>query len=780
MMGVIPEKIGQFYLGTETLPSEGQPLLYDATDLTTHAVIIGMTGSGKTGLGISLLEEASLDGIPVIAVDPKGDLGNLALNFPSLQPSDFAPYADPTVLSQTGQTVEQWAQMTVENWQSGIAQSGQSQARMTALKNANAVRLFTPGSNTGLSLALLSNFVAPELSVREDSEAYGDALDAAAAGLLALLKQNVDSLDPQHIYLTHVFKYRWDMGKTLTLADLIADIQNPPFDKMGILPVNQVFPEKSRVALAMALNNLIASPSFAPWQQGQPLDVQTLLYDAQNRAQTSVLNIAHLSDAERMFFVTLLLSNLINWMRRQQGTGTLRAIFYMDEIAGYLPPNANPASKKSFLTLLKQARAFGIGLVLASQNPIDLDYKALSNAGTWFIGRLQTAQDRARVTEGLLSANEKGVGKADLDSWFDKLGKRQFLLHNIHDNAPVIFKTRWAMSYLAGPLNKAQISTITAEEKAQQTVTTTVDNHSDGRPALLPPDIPTYYLPMKNSGGQVVHYFPTVLGIAELFYQDSKSGIRSSRELMLSVAVEDNVDWKAAETLAVNSNQLQTAPQEPAKHHEAPAILSNAKTWDEWEKSLKTVLRQNCSLSIWYNDALKVYSEPGETEEAFRNRLALPAREARDVAVMKLRQKYATKQMALNKQQITAQAATEREASQASGSLLNAGLAIGGALLSAFTGRKVLSATNLSRVATAVRRVGQVGKERQDSATAQQKLALVQQQIADLEAQLQEDINALQTQYDPQLLTLESKTINAKASDITVKTLGLLYRSLNG
>lgn len=779
MTAIIPEKIGQFYLGTEVRPVDGELFLYDAADLTTHAVIIGMTGSGKTGLGISLLEEAALDGIPVIAVDPKGDLGSLALNFPGLQPADFIPYADPAVLAQSGQTAESWAEQAASSWKTGIESSGQSAARMAALKAANPVHLFTPGSSAGLQLSLLADFAAPAQEIRSDSEAYGDALDAAAAGLLALLKISADSLDPQHIYLTHIFKHSWDAGKTLTLVDLIADIQNPPFEKIGILPVSQVFPEKNRTAFAMSLNSLIASPSFAAWQQGQPLDVQTLLYDSQNRAQTSVLNIAHLSDAERMYFVTLLLSNLISWMRRQQGTGTLRAIFYMDEIAGYLPPNASPASKKSFLTLLKQARAFGLGLVLSSQNPIDLDYKALSNAGTWFIGRLQTAQDRARVTEGLLSASENGIGKSELDGWFDQLGKRQFLLHNIHEPQPVIFKTRWAMSYLAGPLSKAQIAAISASEKAGSTDAPAAGGTQSSRAAILPPSIPTYYLPSQNSGGQTTHYFPTVLAIASLYYQDSKSGVRSEREIMLSAAIDNSIDWKSAEALELNSIQLQSSPQQPAVHHEAPSAVSDSRNWADWEKSLKTALRQTAGISIFYSADLKTYSEPGESEEAFRNRLATPAREARDTAIMKLRQQYAAKQITLNKQLLTAETAAWRESSQASGRLLDAGIAIGGALLSAFTGRKVLSAANINRAASAARKVAEIGKERQDSAAAQEKLNLIQQQITDLEAQLKSDLDALTVQYDPQQMALKSKQIDVKASDISVKTLGLLYRSLN-
>lgn len=594
MATAIPENIGQFYLGSETYPQKDTPILYDAADLTTHAVIIGMTGSGKTGLGICLLEEAALDHIPVIAIDPKGDLGNLALDFPETKPEDFLPYADPSVLSQKGISAEEWAKETAANWQKGIAKSGQTAARMQALKSSNPVHLYTPGSDTGIPLSLLANLAPPDKIVRDDNESYAQYLDATAGGLLALLKISADAMDPQQVFLTQVLKHNWDANKTLSLADLIGQIQNPPFAKIGVLPVAQVFPDKDRQKLAMALNSLLASPSFASWRIGAPLDAETLFYASDKTPQTSVLNIAHLGDAERMFFLTLLLNNVINWMRRQQGTGTLRAILYMDEVAGYLPPNGNPPSKPLLLTLLKQARAFGLGLVLSTQNPIDLDYKALSNAGTWCIGRLQTAQDRARVTEGLLSAGEKGIAKADLDSWFDKLGKRQFLLHNIHEDSPCIFATRWAMSYLAGPLTKAQIEKLTATEKAQQPATTSSKTPSNATPAILPAGVDTYFFPTPNASGSTVHYYPSVVGCAKLFFSDSKSGVRQERQLLLNCAFDDDsLDWAKSQAAQVSSEQLQNAPQTPAVFHPTPASAQDGKTWKAWEEDLKTYLRQH-------------------------------------------------------------------------------------------------------------------------------------------------------------------------------------------
>ncbi len=775
LMNTIPENIGQFYLGMEVYPGN-QPVLYDAVDLTTHAVIIGMTGSGKTGLGISLLEEAALDHIPIIAIDPKGDIGNLMLNFPQTRAEDFMPYADATVLAQENKTPEQWAEHIAQTWRNGINNSHQSAERMQMLKDSNPVHLYTPGSTTGIPLALFSDFPPPEESIRKDSEAYSEYLDATAGALLSLLKKDHDSLSPQHIFLTHILKHHWDNGAVLTLADLIANISNPPFSKIGILPVNQVFPNKSRNALALSLNSLIASASFANWRKGQPLECEMLFYDQQKNPQTSVLNIAHLNDEERMYFVTLLLSNLINWMRRQQGTSTLRAILYMDEIAGYLPPNANPTSKALFLTLLKQARAFGLGLVLSTQNPIDLDYKALSNAGTWLIGRLQTAQDRERISQGLLSAGANGIdSKEELNDWLNRLEKRTFLLKNVHEEEPCIFHTRWAMSYLAGPLSKAQIETLTANSQSAESITpneTSANNHA----AILPAGIKTYYFP--TAVNEKTHYFPTLLGAATVFYQDKRAGIQSDSQVLLNTAFDEKIDWKHAETVALNLEQLQSNPQQPAVYHDTPVQIEDSEFWKQAEKSFKTVLRQHSSIEIFYCPDLKIYGEVGENEESFRNRLTSIAHEKRDEAISKLRGKYAKKQRTLIRRKVSAQHAIERETKQASGSLMDAGMAIGGALLGAFMGRKMLSQTNIRRATSAMRRTGKIGKERQDIIAAEEKMALVDAEIEALEEQLSTDLATLQAQYNPQTILLERKTINAKSSDIQIDFIALAYRAL--
>lgn len=775
-MTAIPEKIGQFYLGDQILPEPGTPVLYDAADLTTHAVIIGMTGSGKTGLGITLLEEAALDGIPVIAIDPKGDLGNLALNFPARRAADFAPYADAASLKQTGQTADEWAAATAQKWGDGIDTSRQNAARQQALAAANPVHIYTPGGEHGLPLSLLAHLGAPDPAIRDDRETYADTLDSTAAALLALIKEAGDSTAPTQLYLSHLLKHYWDEGRDLDLAQLIAAIQNPPIKQIGVLPVAQICPPKMRDKLALAYNTLLASPGYSAWLQGAPLDSQQLLYDAQNRAQTSIINIAHLSDAERMTLVTLLLGNLIAWMRRQSGSNTLRAILYMDELYGYLPPSANPPSKKPLLTLLKQARAYGLGLILSTQNPVDLDYKALANAGTWLIGRMQTAQDRARVADGLTSAAAQGLDRATLDQWFDHIDKRRFLLHNIHEAAPCILQSRHAMSYLAGPLNREHIRAITAADPRRATATAAPrDDSGDTPPPALPAGINRHYLPSEQNGG-MTHYYPVALASVHLYYRDSKSNTRHEQTLLLQAPIDENgIDWSQSQTAPVAADQLQTAPHQPCQHHPAPAAASDPAAWKTAEKTLATHLRQHQNLTLYYNKALDSYSNPGEDEATFRNRLATAAHEKRDAAITALRMKYAKQHTALAKQQQTAQAAVEREKSQSNQSLLQTGLAIGGALLSAFTGRKALSATTIAKTQTAIKSAGKIQKERQDIAAASAREALVAEQIAQMEAALAQELQTLRDQYDPATLPLEEKTIDVKASDITIERLALGY-----
>lgn len=465
-------KPSHFYLGREHDLATGEtddnkPLLYKSKDLTTHAVCVGMTGSGKTGLCLSLLEEAALDGIPAICIDPKGDLGNLRLGFPNLEPKDFEPWVDPSVAQRKGISEKELAEKTAAMWENGLKEWGQDKDRVKLYDEAVDRPIYTPGANHGLPMTVLKNFNAPPKALRDDADAFRQRVSSAVSGLLALLGIDADPVrSREHIFLSNVLTKAWGAGRDLEIADMIREIQDPPFETVGVMDLEMFYPKKERTKLAMELNNLLASPSFAGWMEGQSLNVQELFYGPpteeypNGKPRHSIISIAHLDDSQRMFFVTILLNEVLAWMRTQPGTGSLRALLYMDEVFGYFPPTKNPPSKQPMLTLLKQARAFGLGVVLATQNPVDLDYKGLSNAGTWFLGRLQTERDKMRVMEGLEGASGaagKVFDKQKMERILAGLGSRVFLMNNVHEDKPVVFHTRWAMSYLAGPLSRGKI-----------------------------------------------------------------------------------------------------------------------------------------------------------------------------------------------------------------------------------------------------------------------------------------------------------------------------------
>lgn len=467
------EKLGAFYLGRTYDLAERRPtsdlLLYDSRDLVTHAVIVGMTGSGKTGLGIGLLEEAALDGVPAIAIDPKGDLGNLLLTFPALAPSDFRPWIDEAEAARRGLSPEALAEAEADAWRRGLAEWGQDGARIARLRSAVDLAIYTPGSHAGIGLSILRSFAAPPPEVREDAELLAERIATTVSGLLTLLGEAVDPVrSREHILLSSLLRAAWQAGQDLDLAALVARVQSPPLSRIGVMEVEAFYPAADRFALAMRLNGLLAAPGFAPWLEGEALDVGRLLYTPDGKPRIAVVSIAHLGDAERMFFVSILLNEILGWARRQSGTTSLRAVLYMDEIAGYVPPVANPPSKPVLLTLLKQARAYGVGTVLATQNPVDLDYRGLGNAGTWFLGRLQTEQDKARLLDGLEGAlaGRGAFGREDVDRILSSLGKRVFLMHDVHETRPEVFETRWTLSYLRGPLTRDQIRRLMATRHA--------------------------------------------------------------------------------------------------------------------------------------------------------------------------------------------------------------------------------------------------------------------------------------------------------------------------
>lgn len=459
------EKLGAFYLGRPYDPvkkaAEPGLILYDSKDLVTHAVCVGMTGSGKTGLCISLLEEAALDGVPSIAIDPKGDLTNLMLTFPELRPEDFRPWINEDDARAKSLSPEEYAAQQAKLWKDGLASWGQDGERIRRLKDAADFAIYTPGSSAGIPISIVSSFAAPAPAIRDDSELLRDRVTTTASSLLGLLGLAADPIQSrEHILIANLLTAAWRAGEDLDLAALIAQIQKPPMARVGALDLESFYPAKEREQLAVKMNNLLASPGFNAWLEGVPLDVGQLLRTESGKPRVAIVSIAHLSETERMFFVSLLLNQVLDWVRAQSGTTSLRAVLYMDEIFGYFPPVAEPPSKRPLLTLLKQARAFGLGVVLATQNPVDLDYKGLANTGTWFLGRLQTERDKARVLEGLESVSAAAhaqFDKKEIDALLSGLSQRIFLMNNVHEDAPVVFQSRWAMSYLRGPLTRDQI-----------------------------------------------------------------------------------------------------------------------------------------------------------------------------------------------------------------------------------------------------------------------------------------------------------------------------------
>ena len=456
------EQTGSFYLGRRWDAAAGKItddlVMYDARDLTTHAVIVGMTGSGKTGLGIALLEEAAMDGVPAIIIDPKGDIANLALTFPDLGAADFAPWLDPEEARRQSLEPAAHAEATAARWRQGLGEWDQDGARIARLRQACDFRVFTPGSTAGEPVSILASLKAPVGGFDAQEEALRERIGGTVGAILGLAGVEGDPVrSPAHIFLSTVIEHLWRLPQDVQLADLIRALQEPPVRTFGVFDVDTFFPANERRELALGLNGLMAVPGFAAWLTGTPLDIDTLLSSGDGRPRHAIMSIAHLDDAQRMFFVTLLLEMLVAWSRRQGGTSSLRAMLYMDELFGFMPPTANPPSKTPLLTLLKQARASGLGVVLATQNPVDLDYKGLANAGTWFIGKLQTERDKDRMLEGLTAATGGGADTTQLAALIGGLKSRLFLLHNVHEPAPVLLHTRWTMSYLGGPLTREQI-----------------------------------------------------------------------------------------------------------------------------------------------------------------------------------------------------------------------------------------------------------------------------------------------------------------------------------
>jgi hypothetical protein len=791
------EKLGVFYLGRpyDLAVKQAKPgwLLYDSKDLVTHAVCVGMTGSGKTGLCLALLEEAAIDNIPAIIIDPKGDLGNLMLTFPSLKGEDFQPWINEDDARKKGLSSADYAEAQAELWTKGLAGWQQDGARIQRLRDAADVAIYTPGSNAGLPVSILKSFAAPAADVREDAELLRERISTTVTSLLGLLGIEADPIQSrEHILLSTILDQAWKKEENLDLAALIQAIQSPPISKIGVMDVDSFFPSKDRFALAMKLNNLLAAPGFQAWLEGEALDIQQLLYSPSGKPQLAIFSIAHLNDAERMFFVTLLLSQMVGWMRAQSGTTSLRALLYMDEIFGYFPPVANPPSKLPLMTLLKQARAFGLGVVLATQNPVDLDYKGLANTGTWFIGRLQTERDKARVLEGLEGASTSAGKKFDrgrMEQTLAGLGNRIFLMNNVHEDEPVAFETRWCLSYLRGPLTRTQIKALMdplrrealGEKREVSGVSTLNIQHSTlkSRP-MLPPDVPQHFVPLRGSkpeGSELV-YAPMLLGASQVRFSDVKSGIDATQDVTVLAPMAEGpmtVDFDKASTTDLMVADLERDPERNAQFLALPAIAGKAKSYGDWNKEFGGWLFRTQKMELFKSPGTKDISKPGESERDFRVRLQQTGREQRDKGAEILRQKYASKIATLQERIRRAELAREKQQAESRSSQVQAAISVGASILGAFLGRKTISASNIGRATTAIRSAGRVMKESKDVGVAEENVAALQKQLTDLEAQFKSESDALAAATDPLNERLETLSIKPIKSNIALKLVTLAW-----
>ncbi|WP_437225527.1 helicase HerA domain-containing protein [Planctomicrobium sp. SH661] len=797
------EQLGVFYLGRSFDVTSGQaspqPILYDSKDLTTHAVIVGMTGSGKTGLGITLLEEAAIDQIPAIIIDPKGDLGNLMLTFPQLRAGDFQPWIESSEALRRGMTVEEFAAQQAQQWKEGLAAWDQPTDRISRFRDAAEVAIYTPGSDAGIPLTVLKSLDAPPPAIRENSESLRERTANAVSGLLTLLGLNADPLrSREHILLSNILETAWREGRDLDLAQLIREIQTPPFHKIGVMDLESIFPAADRRQLAMTINNVLASPAFASWTQGEPLDIQKLLYTKEGRPRLAILSISHLSEQERMFFVTIVLNEMISWMRSQPGTSSLRAILYMDELFGYLPPTANPPSKTPLLTLLKQARAYGLGLVLATQNPVDLDYKALSNAGTWFLGRLQAERDKLRVLDGLQGASEAaGVAfdRQKIETILSGLKNRVFLLNNVHEDHPIVFQCRWALSYLRGPLTREQIRTLTAPFKAAvQSVVTAARTAATvaanvvaaGVPGgaqpvapILPPEIRQRHLPVGRGVSRDARllYKPALLAVGRAHYVDAKSKVDSWKDIAWLVSISDDSvtkdPWDDGDPIPAS---IPNDPPPAEVHYaELPGECLRVTSYKGWATSFKNFLYRTQNLVLSYSPDLGIYSSPDDKDGAFRARLSHQAREARDLKMEKLRQQHEVTVSKLKEKIRKADQKVEVEKQQANSATMTAAMTFGSSVLGALFGRKKLSATNANRAATSMRAASRAAEQRGDIKRAEETRDQLEKELASLNEQLEEQLDQLKESLSETNIKVEPYEVKPRKSDLSVDEVALLW-----
>lgn len=777
----IYEKMGLFYLGKD---SQSENLtLYKSNHLTTHAMIIGMTGSGKTGVGIGLIEEAAIDNIPSIVIDPKGDMANLCLAFPTLQPEEFEPWIDPSEAANKGKTTTQFAQEVAQTHQAGLASFWQDASRVEKFSKIEKT-IYTPGSSAGIGVNILGSFAAPSEEILDDADMLSSLINSTVSSILALISIEADPINSkEHLLLSNIFHYYYSRGISLSLEEIIGHVASPPFEKIGMLLLKSFYNQNERMKLAQALNGIISSVAFSSWIQGEALDIQNMLYDAEGKAKIAIFSIAHLSDNERMFFVTILLNAYISWMRKQRGSSSLKAILYMDEIFGFFPPSKNPPSKQPMLLLLKQARAFGTGIILSTQNPIDLDYKGLSNIGTWFVGKLQTQQDIQRVIDPLAAKSQ--LSKEELTKKLTTLKGRHFLLKNVHAEETIEFRTRWVLSYLKGPLTKDDIRLLMKEKKnkmqeqnstqIQSGNTNTKSNASNSQKPILSESIKEYFLD-TNINSQAPFY-PSLYASTKIRFYNQKRAIDIEEKIDLKLELDNShniIDWeKSREELCEG---FANKPSNNASYSELPTIIIQAKTFKEFEKNLSDYLYGSKKLELYICNALKLESKLHQSKRDFIVEVEDRLKELRDEKVDGLKDKFQVKYNRLEDKLQQLEFKLEKEKHDVSSKTTDTLMDIGLAVINALFGGKTPSASSSIRDgASAFRKGRDVLKEKDDVKNVSILLDDTKYEMQELQEQLKEEIIKIEDELDSKNYEITPLFITPRRSDIIIKDIALLW-----
>ena len=778
------EKLKLFYIGKEKIDGQITPLVYQNKDLLTHAAIIGMTGSGKTGLGITLLEEAAIDAIPSIIIDPKGDMTNLLLNFPELNPSDFEPWLDDSEVSNSGGTKEELAIKVSNSYKEGIQRDFQDLSRVKKLKDSADFTIYTPGSSAGVQVSILSSFKAPTIEILEDMELFSNIINSTVHSILSLIDNKSDETSKESILLASIFTNYFKEQKDLTLEELITLIVTPPFSKIGVFDLETFFPQSDRLKFALKINTIIASPSFSSWLEGESLDISKMLYSQSGKAKVNIFSIAHLNDSQRMFFVTILLNQILAWMRRQEGTTSLKALLYMDEIFGYFPPQANPPSKQPMLTLLKQARSFGIGVILSTQNPVDIDYKGLSNIGTWFIGRLQTKQDIEKVIDGLSSASENGLNKQELSLALGTLAKRNFIMKNINEEHIKTFETRWALSYLKGPLSKDAIkklmenkknnSTKNLEEKNSEVNEPFIDvSKGKSKPIIVSNIKEKYSYSSQNNAYYMQGY---LLFSCNVHYLYTLKNVDLKEHINFKIYLDEKasqINFDEREDVLTDTFDEKEKPN--SFYYELPSFIQNEKELKLLERDFADYVYRNFKLTLYKNDTLKISSKQYESLDDFKIRIQDRLNEQIDEKIENLKQKFEKENTILEQKISKLFEKLKKEEQDSLSATTNSIISIGTSILGAFFGKSSKTAI-VSKVATSSRGVSKALKERSDIKTVQGEIDALQSLQDGLEEKLKIEIEKINDEFNISKYTIEEFFIKPKRTDIYDIKIELLWQ----